>query len=45
MYKSFNETTHENNGKPMKTYIHAPQKPLTPMQITSINYLIKTCAN
>ncbi len=45
MYKSFNETTHENNGKLMKTYIHAPQDPLTPMQITSKNYLIKMCAN
>jgi hypothetical protein len=32
-------------GKIMKTYIHAPQDPLTPMQITSMNYLIKMCAN
>jgi hypothetical protein len=32
-------------GKIMKTYIHAPQDPLTPMQITSMNYLIKTFTN
>jgi hypothetical protein len=39
MYKSFNETTHENNGKNNENNIHAPQDPLTPMQITSTNYL------
>jgi hypothetical protein len=32
-------------GRIMKTYIHAPQDPLTPMQITSMDYLIKTSAN
>jgi hypothetical protein len=45
MYKSSNGITHENNGKNNENIHHAPQDPLTTMKRTSMNYLIKMCAN